>query len=120
MNCWNELVAGGEAIGLRSSATKRMINEADGNVRVKSLQSLIKTTQNCRIGVEEFTKKRGLFSVKAREAEFITVTDAAEMADCSRNAVLKWINEGKVEAVKVSGRFRVWQSSLNQHLQKKM
>ena len=53
---------------------------------------------------------------KAREAEFMTVTDAAEMAGCSRDAVLKWINESKVQAVKVSGKFRIWRPSLNRHL----
>ncbi len=62
--------------------------------------------------LERFLALRG----KARQAEFITVTDAAELADCSRDAVLKWINEGKVEAIKVSGKFRIRRPSLNRHL----
>jgi excisionase family DNA binding protein len=49
---------------------------------------------------------------KARAAEFVSVTDAAEIAGCSRNTVLKWINEGKVQAVKVGRRFKVWQPNL--------
>jgi excisionase family DNA binding protein len=38
------------------------------------------------------------------------------MAGCSRDAVLKWINEGKVKAIKVGGKFRIWQPTLQQHL----
>lgn len=53
---------------------------------------------------------------KARMEEFITVAEAAEMVDCSHNAILKWINEGKIEAVKVGGRFRIWRPTLNDHL----
>ena len=53
---------------------------------------------------------------KKRAEEFIVVTEAAEMAGCSRDALLKWINEGKVRAVKVSGKFRIWQPTLRQHL----
>ncbi|MEP7336910.1 MAG: excisionase family DNA-binding protein [Acidobacteriota bacterium] len=62
--------------------------------------------------VERFMTLRG----KERAAEFISVTEAAETADCSRDAVLKWINEGKVEAIKVSGKFRIWRPTLQQHL----
>ncbi len=62
--------------------------------------------------LERFLALRG----KAREAEFPSVADVAEMTGCNRNTVLKWINEGKVKAVKVSGRFRVWQPALNRHL----
>ena len=53
---------------------------------------------------------------KGREAEFITVADAAEMVGCTHNAILKWISEGKIEAVKVGGRFQIWRPTLNDHL----
>jgi len=65
---------------------------------------------------EELLKHFLALRGKARIEEFITVSEAAEMADCSRNAVLKWINEGKIEAVKVGGRFRIWRSTLNDYL----
>jgi len=62
--------------------------------------------------VERYLNLRG----KARAAEFISVTDAAEIAGCSRNTLLKWINEGKVEAVRVGRRFKVWQPDLKYQL----
>lgn len=68
------------------------------------------------INQEELLRRFLTLRGKARTAEFITVTEAAAMADCSRNAVLKWINEDKVKAVKVSGKFRIWRPTLNHHL----
>ena len=65
--------------------------------------------------LERFLTLRG----KAREAEFISVADAAEMVGCNRNTVLKWINEGKITAVKPSRHFKVWQPALNRYLYEK-
>jgi excisionase family DNA binding protein len=62
--------------------------------------------------VERFMTLRG----KERAAEFISVTDAAEVADCNRATVVKWINEGKVEAIRVGKRFKVWKPALRHHL----
>lgn len=65
---------------------------------------------------EELLQRFLVLRGKAREAEFITVTDAAEMIGYSHYAILKWINEGKVEAVRVGGRFWIWRATLNEHL----
>lgn len=50
---------------------------------------------------------------RMRERGWITPAEAAELSGCSKQAVYKWLDEGKVECTKSGGRRFVKLESLN-------